>query len=754
MRRLPLILALLLVTFVMANAQSGQMLFRSPSMNSTHIVFSFAGDLWKVPRAGGTAERLTSAIGNEGAARFSPDGKTLAFGGQYDGNTDVYVIPSEGGEPRRITFHPANEGPVGWTNDGKSILFLSSRKYDQPVGVPGMFTISADGKGMPEQLPFPMAGGPASYSPNGSQIAYMPIAPAFNQWKMYRGGRTTKVWIGNLSDSSVQEIPRNNSNDFIPMWVGNKIYFLSDRNGRNVTLYSYDTRSKAVREEIKNNGFDIKSAQAGPGGIVYEQFGSINIFDPATRRTRRVNINVRGDFLETRPKYERVARRVSNLAISPNGKRAVFEARGEIITVPAKKGNPRNLTNSSGVADRDPAWSPDGKWIAYFSDESGEYALHMKEQSGLGETKKISLGNPSSYFYSPQFSPDGKKIMFRDKRLNIWYATVETGALTKVDTNTYENPFPVMQPNWSPDSKWIVYTKQRKNRLGAVHVYSLETAKATAITDSIGDARFADFDKSGKYIYFTVSTNSGPTTGWLDMSSFPFQTTRSVYAVVLNSKDPSPLAPESDEEAVKEPETKPKKPAPKKKELSVTIDFENIGQRIVALPLPARNYAALVAATPGSFYLAEAVPPSGTSSRPQVGATVHKFDLKSRKATPFRTGVTAFDITPDGKSILIGQFPGRFSIVPTTRPSKPGTGTINVGAMEVYVNPREEWEQMYKEAWRIQRDFFYDPGFHGVDIKKMEARYRPFLNGIKSRADLNYLFREMLGNLTVGHHNS
>ncbi len=308
--------------------------------------------------------------------------------------------------------------------------------------LPTMFTIDANGEGIPSQLPFPMAGGPASYSPDGAKLAYMPLAPAFAQWKMYRGGRTTKIWLGNLADSAVEEIPRSNSNDFIPMWIGDKIYFLSDRNGRNVTLYSYDTKSKAVKEEVNNRGFDLKYASSGPGGIVYEQFGSINVFDTQSRSTKKINIDLSGDFPEVRPRYEKVGRNIAAATVSPNGARAVFEARGEIITVPVEKGNARNLTNTSGIAERDPAWSPDGKWIAYFSDESGEYALHLREQSGLGETKKISLGNPSSYFYAPRFSPDSKKIVFTDKRLNIWYLTIETGALTKVDTNTFENPFP------------------------------------------------------------------------------------------------------------------------------------------------------------------------------------------------------------------------------------------------------------------------------------------------------------------------
>jgi len=742
-------------------AQGDQpMLYQSPTMNETHVVFAFAGDLWRVPRAGGNAIRLTSGTGNESSPLFSPDGKWIAFSGQYDGNTDVFVIPANGGEPRRLTYHPGNDGVIGWSPDGRSILFLSGRSSD--LFLPMMFTIPVNGEGLPQKLPFPMAGGPASFSPDGSKIAYMPLAPAFAQWKMYRGGRTTKIWMGNLSDSGVAEIPKKNSNDFTPMWVGNKIYFLSDRNNRNVTLYSYDTNAKNVKQEIPNSGLDLKSASAGPGGIVYEQFGSINIFDTSSGQAKRLNITVKGDFPEVRPRFERVARRVSNVAISPNGARAVFEARGEILTVPAEKGDPRNLTNTSGAAERDPAWSPDGKWIAYFSDESGEYALHLREQSVGGKVEKISLGNPSSYFYTPQFSPDSEKILFTDKRLNIWFLDIKSKRLTKVDTNRYENPFPVMNPTWSPDSKWITYTTQLKNRLGVVKVYSLETKTSKQLTDGLSDARFAAFDRSGKYIYFTASTDVGPTTGWLDMSGFPFQITRSVYAIVLKNTDPSPISPESDEEKIKpDAPEKPKKPTPDKKSESkkkptkdVKIDFGQIDQRIVSLPLAARNYVGLTTGLDGTFFLFEAVPSSGTTAAPNIGANVHKFDLKSRKATKIYERVTQFAVSASGQNMLVGQFPGRFTIASTVRPNKPGSGVLNTGRMEVRVNPREEWAQMYREAWRIQRDFFYDPTFHGVNIKMMEQRYKPHLKSVTTRADLNYLFREMLGNLTVGHHNA
>ena len=753
MKKLLFTFLITLVIFAAAEAQGETpTLYRQPTMNRTDIVFVYAGDLWKVPRAGGSAIRLTSNIGTETSPLFSPDGKWIAFTGEYDGNIDVYVIPAEGGEPRRITYHPGPDQLIGWTPDGSRVVFMSTRGTGFPV--PKMYTMPVTGEGLPSELPFPMAGGQASFSPDGSKIAYMPLAPAFLQWKKYRGGRTTKIWIGNISDSAVEEVPRQNSNDISPMWLGNKIYFLSDRNGRNFTLYSYDTGTKKVAEAIANTGLDLKSATAGPDGIVYEQFGSINIFDPSSGKSSKVNITLNGDLGQVRPRYVRVAQSISNVALSPTGARAVFEARGEIISVPAEKGNARDLTNTPGVAERDPAWSPDGRWVAYFSDESGEYALHLRDQTGMGEVKRISLGNPSSYFYSPKFSPDSKKIAFTDKRLNLWYLDVDKGTMVKVDTNPYENPFEVLDPAWSPDSKWIVYTRQLNNRLCAVFLYNLESGKSTQITDGLSDARYASFDRNGKYVYFTASTDNGPTTGWLDMSGYPFQTTRSVYAVVLKKSDPSPLSPESDEEKIVDPNA-PKPPSEAKPEpVTVTIDLDKIGQRVVNLPLPARNYAGLTPGKANSFFLAEAIPPSGISPAPQLGVTIYRYSGDTRKAEKILDNVTQFDVSANGEKMLFGQPPGRYTIASTTQPLKPGEGVLNVGDMEVYVDPRAEWKQMYHEVWRIQRDFFYDPGYHGLNLAAAEKKYAPFLDAVASRADLNYLFQEMLGNMSVGHHNS
>jgi len=735
------------------------LLAQHPSISRTSIVFACAGDLWLAPRDGGPADRLTTGAGIEGDPCFSPDGASIAFTGQYDGNTDVYVVPAAGGIPRRITHHPGADEAAGWTPDGRKIVFRSGRS--NPQGLPTLFTVGVDG-GFPEELPLPTAVS-ASFSADGKRLAYVPTMQWQAAWKRYRGGQTTPIWIVSLTDLKVEKIPRANSNDSNPMWIGDRVYFLSDREGP-VALFVYDLATKKVERALANAGLDFKSAAAGPGGIVVEQFGALHLFDPATGQARPVSVSLASDLPEVRPRYVKVGSRVSSAAVSPNGARAVFEARGEILTVPAEKGDIRNLTKTTGVTERDPSWSPDGKSIAYFSDESGEYALHIRDQAGKEPVKKIQLGEPPSFFYRPLWSPDSKKIAFNDKRLTLWYVDLAKGAPVKVDTTYYFNPRVDFEFGWSPDSRWLTYSKQLKSHIFAVFVYSLETAKASQVTDGMSDARFPVFDKGGKHLFFSASTDVGLTPGWLNMASMDRPITRSIYVAVLKKDLPSPLAPESDDEKPKEPEDA-KKPATETKDKDkdkdkereaakepekVVIDLEGIGQRILALPIPAKNYVGLEAGKEGVLFIREGSQVPEASSGVSQPPVLHKFDLSARKFEKFMDNVTGFVISATGEKILVRQGP-QWLIAGTAGPAEPGKGVLKTADMEVYVEPLVEWRQMYREAWRIERDFFYDPDHHGLDLAAAEKKYAPYLEAVASRQDLNYLFEEMLGELTCGH---
>ncbi len=736
-----LLISLSLLATGMFAAGSEHLLLQKPTVNKSKIVFSFAGDLWSVSRAGGDATRLTTGPGIETEPIFSPDGTQIAFRGEYDGNIDVFVMPTEGGVPRRLTYHPRADTPLGWTPDGKNILFRSNRKsYSR---FEKLFTIPVEG-GFPSEILLPM-GYQGSYSADGNRLAYVPIASAADIWKRYRGGRTTPIWIVNLADSKViDKLPRENSSDTDPMWIGDKIFFLSNRSGP-VSLFSYDLANKKITQLVQNSGFDIKSASAGSGAIVYEQFGSIFLYDLKSGQAKKVDIQVTGDLPSIRPSFVKVAAQLQNGHISPAGARAVFEARGEILSVPAEKGDIRNLTNTSGVAERDPSWSPDGRWIAYYSDESGEYQLHLRPADGTGEVRKLALSDKPKFYYRPLWSPDSKRIAYTDNALGVSYIDLEKKTPILIDSDTYETPFRALNPSWSPDSKWITYTKQLKNHLRAVFVYSTESRKATQISDGMSDAEYARFDKNGKSLYFTASTNLGLASAWLDLSSEGRNVTRSVYVAVLSKYDPSPIAPESDEEKA-EPEKKDDKAKPKDP-VEVRIDFENISQRILALPIPARDYVAMETGATGILFLAESIP------LPEPGppsATLYKFDLKTRKTDKMVDSIRSFDISHNGEKVLLQQG-DRWLIGATATPFKAGEGALKAEAAEVRIDPRAEWKQMYHEVWRIERDFFYDPNLHGLNRMEAEKKYEPYLEMISSRADLNYLFSEMLGELSVGH---
>jgi tricorn protease len=614
-------------------------------------------------------------------------------------------------------------------------------------------------------------------------LAYVPHIQWQAAWKRYHGGQTTPIWIADLKDSSITKVPRDNSNDHYPMWVGDTVYFLSDRNGA-VSLFAYDTKSKQVSEALHSDGFDFKTASVGPDAIVIGQFGAIKLYDLNTHQAKNVPIRVSGDLDAVRPHFAKVdPKRIQNFGISPTGARAVFEAWGEIFTVPTDKGDIRNLTHSPAVADRDPAWSPDGKSIAYFSDESGEYELCIRAQNGLGEVRHINPGNPPSFFYTPAWSPDSKKIAYSDKRLNLWYVDLDNPKPKVIDTDYFGGFGPTqLSQTWAPDSKWVAYSKQLPSGQHAIFVYSLEQGKFFQITDGMSDALYPAFDKNGKYLYFTASTDVALSTAGLDMTSQEHRVTRSAYVAVLSKDLPSPLVPESDEEkskeekkanqgkdkgkaadksaadkdADKDKDAKDDKDKKKEEPVVVKIDIEGIGQRILSLPIPARNYVNLLAGKSGFLFLSEGPTVITEDNQEDLPQTIQKFDLSKRKVDKLLDEVNDYAVSFDGEKILYRKAKS-WTTVSTDEPAspggppKPGLGPLKLDGWQMYVEPRAMWKQIYNETWRIERDFFYDPGYHGLDLAKTKKKYEPYLDGIASRNELTYLFQECLGELTVGH---
>lgn len=710
---------------------SAGVLPQQPALGATEIVFSWAGDLWKVSRSGGSAQRLTTGPGIEAYPVISPDGKTVAFSGEYDGNFDVYTVPIQGGVPKRITYHPDVDEPAAWSPDGQRILFRSTRasysRYKK------LFSISASG-GPEQELPLGMAVA-ASFSPDGQNLAYMPIGyfrgpHSHDAWKHYRGGRTTKVWLAKISDSSITQLPRENSNDSDPMWIGNEVYFLSDREGP-ISLYAYDTNAKKVRRVLDNKGLDYKSASAGPGGIILERFGTLELYEFATKKAKPIEINVQADLLEMRPRFEKAVDSIRWAYPSPSGQRIAIEARGEILSVPASKGDVRTLTNTAGAHERTPAWSPDGKSIAYVSDESGEYRLVIAPQNGTGEKRVLKLEPNPGFYFEPIWSPDSKYITIEDNRLNLLLVDVAAGTATTIDKATYYDVFRAFQPRWSPDSQWVGYTRNLPSHMHAAFAYNVKTKQIIQLTDGMSDVRFVVWDRDGKLLHFTASTNIGGRPGFIDMSNRAYQANRSVYTLVLRKDTPSPLAPESDEEGA------PKKPTDAPKTVEVRIDTEGLSQRILALPVPARSYMGLETGKAGVLFLHD-------------GNALRRFDFGKRKEETFAEGAGGFDLTADGEKVLFSRGPNWF-MVPSAAPPKPGEGQVKLDQVEVRVDPREEWKQMYRDAWRLQKEYFYDPNLHGASAATLADNYAKFLDSVGGRSDLNYLFTEMLGHLSIGH---
>lgn len=749
--RFPSSLALLVLLClpVAADAQ-GTRLLREPTVSARHIVFVYADDLWRVDRNGGEAVRLTSHVGTEQAPHLSPDGRWVAFSGQYDGNTDVFVVPVEGGEPRRLTWHPGPDVVTGWTPDGSRVVFRSGRD-GVPTRIARFWTVGLDG-GMPEPLPIPQAH-VGDLSPDGRYIAYQEIAFWDPEWRNYRGGQAQPISVVDLQDFSLRTTPWEGERHTDPVWLGDEIFFLSERDWAN-NIWSWNPATGALRQRTFHSDFDVKSLDSGGGVIVYEQGGWLHLLDPATDSTRPLEIHVRGDMNWARPRMVEVTPQgLQNASLSPTGVRALFEFRGEILTVPASQGDPRNLTNSSGSAERAPAWAPDGNRVAWFSDEGGEYGLVIGHQDGRTPPRRIDLPEPSFYF-QPAWSPDSRHIAFTDTHYRIWVVDVETGRATHVDTDRFAHPQRTMNPVWSPDSRWIAYARRLDNQLRAIFVHDMQTGRTRQFTDGLSDAIDPVWDASGKYLWFLASTDYGLNTGWLDMSSYDRPVTRGIYLAVLAATEPSPLLPRSDEEGAvgdtaragsrqgtggQSGEGTARASVPE-----VRIDFEGVDQRILALDVPLRNYTGLVPAPGGYLFYLEAVPG-------QQGATLHRYSLQSRESTRFLSPVVTAVTSHDRKKLLY-RSGTTWGIVDTERPPpNVGDGRLNLAGLSVQVDPREEWRQIFREGWRFQRDFLYVDNVHGAPWEEIYEWYRPWVDHVRHRTDLNYVVEILGGEVSVGH---
>ena len=756
-----------LTLFLVAPADGGvARLMRTPAMGARHVAFVYADDIWITTREGGPARRLTTFPGAETLPHFSPDGTMVAFSGQYDGNVDVYVVPIEGGEPRRLTWHPGDDLVTGWTNDGTAVMFSSGR-INVPRPWPRLWTISLDGV-MPEPLPLPRAAN-GHLSPDGRSLAYQLVAPWDSEWRNYRGGQANPIRVIDLETQEVTKLPWEGSNNLSPVWLGDTIFFLSDRDLA-MNVWAYEVGSGTLTQRTHFKKFDCKNLEGGSGRLVFENGSQLFTLNAAGGEPRMLMVLLTGDFPWARPHWEDAAPFIRNATLSPTGMRAVFEARGEIFTVPAEKGDVRNLTRKSGSAERSPSWSPDGSKVAWFSDESGEYELVIADQFGR-EPRTIPLPDPT-FYYTPHWSPDSTMLAYGDADRQIWVAQVDSGEVTRIDTEGFTFPNRLIYPEWSPDSKWIAYSRRLPSQYNAIFVYSVEDGSRHQITDGMSNAHSPAWDRGGKYLYFLASTDYGLNVGWLDMTSIGVPVHHGVYLAVLSSEDPSPLAPESDEEEIAdedddaddgedgEADDDGKKKSKKKgkkegkddedaeeeeeEETPVRIDLERIGQRILAVDVPQRAYSGLRAGAEGTIFYTERI-------ADQPGRTLHRYSLEDREATEVVNGITGFSLSADGEKLLYRSRGGDYVIADAAGKPEPGEGTLDLSGMRMKVDPPAEWRQMFREAWRYQRDFFYVDNVHGLDLDWAWNAYEPWLQYVRHRADLNYVLDILGGETSVGH---
>jgi tricorn protease len=747
------------------SAQVNARMFRQPDVSATHIAFVYAGDIWVVPKTGGTAVRLSSPRGEESFPRFSPDGGRIAYSANYDGNTDVYVVPASGGEPVRVTHHPMGDRLVDWYPDGRSLLVATSmesgrQRYSQ------FFRVSATG-GLPARLPVPY-GEFASLSSDGQRVAYVPMSQSFRTWKRYRGGWAADIWTFDLRTMASERVAVSEANDEHPMWHGRTLYFMSDRDAsQRANIWAYDTESRQLRQVTRFTDFDITFPSLGPSDIVFEAGGRLYLLDLASEQTREVQVNVVTDLATLRPRAERVGNLIQGAAISPTGQRALFTARGEVFSVPARYGPVMNLTQSPGAAERYPAWSPDGRQVAYWSDRSGEYELYLRPAEGGAERKVTSLGR--GFRYRPYWSPDSRKIAFVDQTMTVYVLDVESGRATRVDQGLYwsHGPLEFFRPSWSADSRWLAYGRDLPNRKSAILLFDTRAGRGTQVTSGYYNDYAPEFDPDGKYLYFYTDRTLRPVYSDID-NTWVYPNATNIAAVALRPDVASPLAPRNDMErpradtaagrgadttqaargrpgaaaragaAADTATRRPAAPAP------VEIDTAGFERRLVLLPPTAGNFGALRAVS--GKVLFRRLPVSGSTDT--ITPVVY-YDLTEREEKTVIADADDFEVSHDGKKVLVRDRQ-RFGII-DIKENQRLQHPLRVQEMEMMVDPRAEWRQLFADVWRFQRDYFYDPTMHGVDWNAMRDRYGRLLDDAVTRWDVNFVIGELISELNASH---
>ncbi|BCW94153.1 MAG: tricorn protease [Thermoanaerobaculum sp.] len=763
MRRWALFFALWLLPHLLL-AQTK--LLRFPDVYGGEVVFCYAGDLWKAPAGGGLAVRLTAHPGQELFPKFSPDGKWIAFTGQYDGDEQVYVIPSQGGEPKQLTYYPA-KGPLaprhgydnqvyGWTPDGSAVLFRSFMDADGGRTETALYTVKLTG-GLPEKLPMPTAGA-GDFSPDAKKMVYSPLFRDFRTWKRYEGGWAQDLYIVDLASLALTPVSPTKRTERDPMWIGDKVYFVSDRDGT-LNLYSFDPRNQNTEQLTHSKTWDVRWASSDNRRfIVYEFGGELRLFDTQTREDRAIPITVPDDGLAARPSWYRADKNVEDFALSPAGERALFVARGDIFTVPVEKGPTRNLTQSSGAHDKWARWSPDGKYVAFVSDADGEENIYLVAQDGSEKPVQLTKGL-TAMLYAPEWAPTGTHLAFADKDGKVYLLDVAKKAYELIAQDERSR---VQDYSFSPDGQFLAFSLSDANENRSIYIYSLPEKKLHRVTDELFDEWEPVWDPEGNYLYFLSDREFTPQISQVEWNFAGNRMTR-LYALVLKKDGQHPFPPESDEVKVESEKQKNEaeaggekeadkqgekgKAKPEKKLPTVVVDFEGLGQRVVPVPLEGENYGGLAAVKGYLLYIKRGAPFYGRDSYAKPGLYI--YDLKKREESLLVGEVGSYALSADGKKVLVQQ--GKAYKVYDVKPQAKDPKTVSTADLKVYRVPQEEWAEIFREVWRRYRDFFYVRNMHGYDWKAIGEQYQKLLPYVKHRSDLNYLLGEMVSELNVGH---